>query len=773
MLDASGLLAVGVDAENLSETSVSSGITNNDVVELGDLDASGDASEGDGTEVDSAARLTVPEITEINTKFNAIQINWTEVDSAVYYLASCRSAATETAPAGEWSDVYFAEGGPVTFEGLTANTTYDLRVKAVSSEHTELTNSMWNNFQVTTDAAPDRLATPEVAVGTATGSTVQLSWNAVEGAVRYIVGFKAQGETDYEVISGITDTSVTIDELDPNTTYDFRVKAVADQETATNSQFTHGEFTTAEFIRLDAPTASVVSSNGALIVSWDAVENADHYIVGYKTADAEDFTVIKGLYGTSAAITNLPSGDYTVRVKAIGDRVTYSNSAFDVMAVSFDASESATEEIPLPDAVYDAETEVLARLATPNATAEVAPTTMTISWDAVEGAVRYIVGYKVEGTDEFTVIKGVTDTSVTIEGLSADTVYNWRVKAVADQETASNSQFVHGSSTTASFTRLATPSVAITVVDGVASVSWDAVENADHYIVGYKATGDEAFTVIRGVADTGVSIEGLQDGEYTIRVKAIGDRLVYSNSAFNVQTITVGEAAFDAEDSAVAPVELPRLATPVATAEVAASTMTLSWDAVEGAVRYIVGYKVEGTDAFVVVKNILDTTVTLEGLSSETVYDWRVKAVADQETASNSQFAHGSSTTATFIRLDAPAAAVVAENGTLAISWDAVENANHYIVGYKAADSEEYTVIKGIYDTSVTVSDLTPGEYDVRVKAIGDRVTYSNSAFDKLAVDLDANATTGEEEIFDVAEDIEFDIDSIAAVSDIRPEDLV
>lgn len=62
------------------------------------------------------------------------------------------------------------------------------------------------------------------------------------------------------------------------------------------------------------------------------------------------------------------------------------------------------------------------------ATKNIQSTSATATWNASQGAIRYIVKYKVAGTSAFTTIN-TTNTSCTLTGLNSNTKYVWKVRA--------------------------------------------------------------------------------------------------------------------------------------------------------------------------------------------------------------------------------------------------------------------------------------------------------------------------------------------------------
>ena len=455
------------------------------------------------------------------------------------------------------------------------------------------------------NAALVKLDNPAVTVE-ANRSGITLEWTAVENADHYLAGYRvAATDTtpagDWIVIRGLTDTNVSITDVDPDTVYDLRVKAVGDQISYRNSIWTHSSaITTAA--KLDAPVLSVRYEGNNAIVSWDAVENAERYLVEYKlSSDPEtSFQAIRGVTDTSYTFSDaFVNNVYDIRVKAIGDQGDYTNSDWTYAVVSRDGN----------------------KLTPPSLTVKTSPTTMTASWDAVDNALRYIVEYKLttEPESAYVTITGVTDTSCTITGLTPNTDYDIRVKAVANRSEYGNSNWTKVTAT-AALPALTPPRLTYAYTDHVATVNWDAVDNALRYIVEYKLTSEpeSAYVTIKGVTDTSYTLADAVAGkDYDVRVKAVADRVVYSNS--NWTKLAVMHEA------------LPLVA-PSLSIDVDGNKVGVDWEPVAGAVRYLVGYKSDSETEYTV--ESLDDTCFM--FRAETSYDVRVKAIGDQVDTSNS-----------------------------------------------------------------------------------------------------------------------------------------
>ncbi len=154
-------------------------------------------------------------------------------------------------------------------------------------------------------------------------------------------------------------------------------------------------------------------------------------------------------------------------------------------------------------------------------------------------------------------------------------------------------------------------------VDSISSssvtLSWDEVENAMWYEI-YSAD-----TLVGGVTGTSLTITDLTAGtEYSFIVAAVRNEQVMKSEAIVVKTLEAEpEQPEQPGDSLV-------LAAPVVVVDtVTETTVVLLWNAVDSATSYNVYMD------SVLVKNVTDTTYTVDGLTAETTYSFTVTAVAD------------------------------------------------------------------------------------------------------------------------------------------------
>lgn len=164
--------------------------------------------------------------------------------------------------------------------------------------------------------APEAPAQPTLTPQT---ETIAVEWTSATNATSYQVWYNTENNSDTASQFGdeITDNSTTITGLTSNQEYYVWVKAK--NSTGTSDFSVPASATTLQTILNDSIYPDITPRNGALEVSWDAVEDATAYEVWYYTSSdsgsasqfGSDFTE------TTATITGLTNGTtYYVWVKA-------------------------------------------------------------------------------------------------------------------------------------------------------------------------------------------------------------------------------------------------------------------------------------------------------------------------------------------------------------------------------------------------------------------------------------------------------------------------
>jgi len=178
--------------------------------------------------------------------------------------------------------------------------------------------------------------------------------------------------------------------------------------------------------KLDSPTvgvATLIGTNG-FTANWSTVTNASG---GYSVKVYEggitlvNTTPVAGQTSTSAAIRGLKTGtSYTYTVTAVGDAINYDNSNPSTASASF-------YTLGLPTPIVGTATDITAN-------------GFTANWTPTANATGYeIMIYLTSNLVTTTKVSGQTASSVILTGLAMGTTYTYKVIAVGDSVSYTNS----------------------------------------------------------------------------------------------------------------------------------------------------------------------------------------------------------------------------------------------------------------------------------------------------------------------------------------------
>ena len=239
-------------------------------------------------------------------------------------------------------------------------------------------------------------------------------------------------------------------------------------------------------------------------------------------------------------------------------------------------------------------------------------------------------------------------------------------------------------------------------------LTWDTVDGATRYYI-YEGTA-----LLDEVTETTYTIENLAEGRYCYKVSALED-IGYESDAAEA-CATVGEEPGDGGEDPETPVDPEEPgddpeepgdnpsdsfnpATPTVVATTTETTITLTWNAVDGATEYNI-YTPSNFDSNVL--GITETTYTFENLITGVEYCFQVSAVS---LTGESDAARVCATPGDEEEPVAPAAPVVVADTvtetTVVLTWNAVENATSYNVYM------DTVLVKNVTDTVYTVTELT------------------------------------------------------------------
>ena len=243
----------------------------------------------------------------------------------------------------------------------------------------------------------------------------------------------------------------------------------------------------------------------------------------------------------------------------------------------------------------------------------------------------------------------------------------------------------------------ALPKLTVVAGDSSAQLSWTAVDGATTYRV-FKITDGVYTKVLDYNKTSGLTVGGLTNGKtYGFIVLAVNGDTVSDYTDDDIVYVT---------PKAPAPASL---ALPKLTVVAGDSSAQLSWTAVDGAETYRIYTIIDG-----VTKQLGDrtgTSVNVTGLTNGKSYGFIVLAVngAVVSEYTNSDIVYVTPKAPAPTRLDLPKLTAVAGNGTVTLTWTAVDNAEFYRA-YIIIDEESFIIDDYEEPAEVTLTDLTNGK---------------------------------------------------------------
>jgi fibronectin type 3 domain-containing protein len=333
-----------------------------------------------------------------------------------------------------------------------------------------------------------------------------------------------------------------------------------------------------------------------------------------------------------------------------------------------------------------------------NVSARVADAEVSVSWDAVSGAVSYNV-YRSDNQEGAYAKVGTSAEPSYTDTAAAVGTYWYKIIAVS----ADGLESPYSASTEATVIAPAAPTnVSTSVTDAEVSVSWDAASDAVSYNV-YRSD-NQAGTY----AKVGTSTEP----SYTDTVAAVGTYW------YTIIAVSAGgfESAYSEPTSATA---TGPSAPTNGSASVMDAKVTVSWSAVLGADSYNVYRSGSQAGTYAKVGTSAEPSYT-ETVAAVGTYWYTISAVS----ADGFESAHSEPTSATVIAPATPAnvsASVTDADAEVSVSWDAVSGAGSYNVYRSISQEGTYINVGTSAAASYTDTVAAVGTYYYKVSAVSAR----------------------------------------------------
>ena len=424
-------------------------------------------------------------------------------------------------------------------------------------------------------------------------------------------------------------------------------------------------FRTIEFPAVPSGVAAALTSDMHVSLNWQAVTDAQVYLVSRATDTlsfpTEAVEVIEASY-TDTAIE--PGMIYYYQVSASNIAGTSAPSAYVSVATPI-----------IPDIPQN-----LRVVAT-------TPSSISLSFSAVDGATGYIIagGSLVSSLVPFDTL---TTTTFTHENLQEATPYFYQVAAFTIAGTSPFSTLLSGLTQT---NPPATPiGVTATAVSSSSiTVSWDAATGATGYIV-YGGRSPSSLSQVGSVITAPFSHTGL----------TASTAYYYAVTATNAG----GTSARSATVTATTWSAPPSTPTGVIATAVSSSSNTVSWTAVTGATGYIV-YGGTSSSSLSQLGTAATTTYSHTGLTAGTAYYYTVAATNAGGTSEQSAIVSATVKAAPPVT-PTGVTATAASSTSITVTWTAVTGATSYII-YGGTSSSSLSQVGTATMTSFTHIGLT------------------------------------------------------------------
>lgn len=254
----------------------------------------------------SITALYKPTITNMNSNYSRLNINWNAIKGAKSYKVAFKRTYDSAWNYRTTTSRYYNVPNP------TRGATYVVQVCALNGKY----SSPYSSVKSNTIAPP--LAKPTLS-GNTNSSRNYLSWNSVSGAKSYQIAKKTTQQSSYSYLT--TSSTVYYDySFTKGKTYTYQVRAF--------NGSTYGPWSNVMTLRppVDIPHVSSFSkySSSKLRATWNYTSGVSYYRVAYKRAGGS--WQYQNVYGTQFDINNpIANSTYYFSIYAVGENGTSSD----------------------------------------------------------------------------------------------------------------------------------------------------------------------------------------------------------------------------------------------------------------------------------------------------------------------------------------------------------------------------------------------------------------------------------------------------------------
>ncbi|MBO4926694.1 MAG: hypothetical protein J5379_00365 [Clostridiales bacterium] len=524
-----------------------------------------------------------------------------------------------------------------------------------------------------------------VTVAPKSGVTMQIRWDAFEGAVKYEVKGTAAGSAEqFELIktTGASQTSCSHTGLTAGTIYTYVILAYD----AEDNLIAQSDCKSAAALATPVINSTAMVPEG-IELSWSKASGADRYNIYRSTSEDGPFDYIASVQKTETFVDTAIEPDVKYYYKVRAYKKADGNTYYGGYSVAAEMTYTTISNL------------------------NVAPksgVTMLLSWSAVDGVYVYEVWAAADGS-AFAKVKetGKTQTSCSHTGLTAGTRYSYyivaktkdgRVLAISSQKKA---------------VALATPTLNSAESKGIGIVlSWTKASGADRYNI-YRSTSEN------GTYEYITSVQKTET--YTDTAVTSGTTYYYKVRAYKKIDGIVYYGGYSNSLSAEYTMKkVPNLkAVPKS-----GVTMTLAWGAVDDVYTYDVLYSVDGGE-YTLAKSTgkSQTSCSHTGLTAGKCYSYMIVA----KNKAGDVIAISDEVKAVALATPTLTSAEGSEEG-IALSWTKASGADRYNIYRSTSENGTYEYVTSVQKvenyTDTQVEAGVTYYYKVRAYKRVDGVVY-------------------------------------------------
>ncbi|TQV88051.1 fibronectin type III domain-containing protein [Aliikangiella coralliicola] len=527
-----------------------------------------------------------------------------------------------------------------------------------------------------------------------TSTSYTVSWSKPSGNATYYVVQEKVGSGGWSTISGkLAGTSISRTGRSNNTTYYYRVQA-CNQYSWSCSSYSSQNTVRVE-LKPSTPSTpnSLNSTSTSYTVSWSKPSGTvNFYSVQERVAGGSWSTIASNHTSTSIARSGRSNNtNYEYRVRACNS-YTWACSGY---------SGSNSVKVRL----------VPSTPAAANPSTSTDTNSVTVSWPAVTYASYYNIQRRNNSGGWVTAANSVTGTSKSLSGFT-DGSWDFRIQACNGYSWACSGFGADGSSVI--WRKVpsvpAAPTVPSSDIDGSYTVSWTKPSGSVSYydLIERKNNTGSFSTVANNTVKTSAVLSGKADGAYDYQVRACNG---YDWAC----------SGYSAISGDVSVLHVPGVPSSISNPSTDTDgSITVSWGSATGRAA---DYRLEqrkNSGSWTQIAASDSTSKAVHSLTDGS-YSYRVRAC---NASGCSGYRTGSAATIISLKPGTPAApsGPSTSTGSVSVSWASVSRATYYDLQKRHNNGSWATAKAGDTNTNESLSGLTDGSWDYRVRACN---TYS------------------------------------------------